>query len=171
MSTAAKPAPTPLHVLLVGNKEEDFFLIREILERTRSLLSADLDHAHSLEEARTMLRQKSYGLVLFEHETGNAEAVHFVAEFLHAGVSVPFIVLTEHADETTVAEIIQGGTWNCVAKSQLDGATLVRTIRNTLAMHSLQQEQHTAEESLRKLSQAVEQSADTVMVTDLRGHH
>jgi len=175
VSTAAKsalaptPAPAPLQVLLVGNKEEDFFLIREIPERTRSLLSADLDHAHSLDEAREMLQHKAYGLVLFEHETGNADAVHFVTQFLHAGVSVPFIVLTEHADETTVAEVIQGGTWNCVAKSQLDGATLIRTIRNTLAIHSLQQEQHNAEESLRKLSRAVEQSADTVMVTDLRG--
>jgi hypothetical protein len=29
--------------------------------------------------------------VLFEHETGDTEAVHFVAEFLHAGVSVPFM--------------------------------------------------------------------------------
>ena len=116
-----------------------------------------------------MLKQKSYGLVLFEHETGGAKAVHFVAEFLHAGVTVPFILLTEEADEKTVAEIIEGGTWNCVAKSQLDGATLVRTIRNTLAMHSLQKEQQTAEESLRKLSRAVEQSADAVMVTDHAG--
>ncbi|MGA7769930.1 MAG: response regulator [Candidatus Sulfotelmatobacter sp.] len=171
MLTAAKPAlaPEPLHVLLVGNKEEDFYLIREMLGRTRRMLAADLDHAHSLEEAKAMLQQKSYGLVLFEHETGDAEAVHFVAEFLHAGVSVPFILLTEEADEKTVAEIIEGGTWNCVAKSQLDGATLVRTIRNTLAMHSLQQEQQTAEQSLRKLSRAVEQSADTIMVTDLHG--
>jgi two-component system cell cycle sensor histidine kinase/response regulator CckA len=169
VSTAAKPAPALLHVLLVGNKEEDFFLIREILERTRSLLSADLNHAHSLEEAREMLQRNNYGLVLFEHETGNPEAVHFVAEFLHPGISVPFIVLTEHADESTVAEVITGGTWNCVAKSELDGATLIRSIRNTLAMHSLQQDQHNAEESLRKLSRAVEQSADTVMVTDLRG--
>ena len=60
-----------------------------------------------------------------------------MAEFLHAGVSVPFILLTEEADEKTVAEIIDGGRWNCVAKSQLDGATLVRTMRNTLALHSL----------------------------------
>jgi PAS domain S-box-containing protein len=82
---------------------------------------------------------------------------------------VPFIVLTEEADEKAVAEIIKGGTWNCVAKSQLDGATLVRTIRSTLAVHSLQQEQQTAEHSLRKLSRAVEQSADSIMVTDLHG--
>ena len=169
--TSAKPAlaSAPLHVLLVGAKEEDFYLIREILERSRGMLQADLDHAHSLDEAKTMLQQSTYGLVLFEHETGDAEAVHFVTDFLHAGVSVPFILLTEDANEKTVAEIIEDGTWNCVAKSQLDGATLVRTMRNTLALHSLQQEQQAAEESLRKLSRAVEQSADTVIVTDRLG--
>jgi two-component system, cell cycle sensor histidine kinase and response regulator CckA len=171
MLTAAKPAlvPASLHVLLVGDKEEDFFLVREILERDPSVLATKLDHARSLEEARAMLQQKSYGLVLFEHETGDAEAVRFVTEFLHAGVSVPFIVLTEDADEATVAEVIQGGLWNCLAKSQLDGATLFRTIRSTLALHSMQQEQQTAEESLRKLSRAVEQSADSVIVTDRSG--
>ena len=42
-------------------------------------------------------------------------------------------------------------------------------MRNTLAMHSLQQEQQIAEESVRKLSRAVEQSADTVIVTDRQG--
>jgi two-component system, cell cycle sensor histidine kinase and response regulator CckA len=171
VSTAAQTAfaSTPLRVLLVGNKEEDFFLIREILERSRNVLVAELDHAHSLEEAKAMLQPGTFNLALFEHDTGDAEAVNLVAQFLHAGVTVPFILLTENADETTVAELIQGGTWNCVARSHLDGATLVRTIRNTLAMHSLQQEHHSAEESIRKLSRAVEQSADMVMVTDRQG--
>jgi PAS domain S-box-containing protein len=168
-ATKTAVAAEPLRVLLVGKREEDFFQIREILERTRSTLATDLDHAQSLEEAKAMLQQKAYGLVLFEHETGHAEAVKLVAEFLHAGVTVPFILLTEGADENTVIEILEGGTWNCVAKSQLDGATLIRTMRSTLALHSLQQEQHTAEESLRKLLRAVEQSADMVMVTDRNG--
>ena len=171
MLTATQPAKVPavLHVLLVGSHEEDFFLIRDILERSRSSLGADLDHAHSLDEAKVMLQQQPYGLVLFEHETGDAEAVHLLAEFLHAGVSVPFILLTENANEETVAEFIQKGIWNCVAKSQLDGATLVRTIRSTMALHATQRGQQNAEESLRKLSRAVEQSADMVMVTDSRG--
>ncbi len=160
---------TPLRVLLVGNQEEDFFLIREMLERARGTLPADLDHAHSLEEAKAMLQRQPYGLVLFEHETGSAEAVQLLAKFLHAGVSLPFILLTENADEKTVAESIGSGIWNCVAKSHLDGATLVRTIRGTLAMHTIQREHHTAEESLRKLSRAVEQSGDQVVVTDRHG--
>ena len=167
--TAAKPAPHPLQVLLVGHREEDFFLIREILERNRSLLSAELDHARSIEEAGSKLKQRPYGLVLFEHETGDAEAVRLVSQFQHAGVSVPFLLLTEDADEKTVAEIVESGSWNCVAKSQLDGATLVRSIRGTLALHSLQQDQQAAEKLVRKLSRAVEQSADTVMITDRNG--
>jgi two-component system cell cycle sensor histidine kinase/response regulator CckA len=169
--SATKPAMAtlPLRVLLVGSQEEDFFLIREILERNRGTLVADLEHAPSIDEARTRLQEKPYDLVLFEHETGDAEAIHMVSDFLRAGVSVPFILLTEDADEKTVADIIEGGSWNCVPKSQLDGATLIRTIRSTLALHSLQQEQHIAEESLRKLSRAVEQSADTVIITDRSG--
>jgi hypothetical protein len=48
MSTAPKPEPSPsLPVLLVGNIEEDFFLIREILERNRSTLPAELDVGRS----------------------------------------------------------------------------------------------------------------------------
>ena len=169
MLSAAKPAAAPLRVLLVGEKEEDFFLIREILERNRGALAAELDHATSIDEATAMLQQKPYGLVLFEHDTGDSEAVRLIAEFHHSGITLPFILLTENADENTVAEMIETGAWNCVTRSQLDGATLVRTIRNTLTVHSLQQERDSAGESLRKLSRAVEQSADTVVITDRNG--
>ncbi len=171
MTTAAKHAPESLalRVLLVGNEEEDFYLIRDILKRSCGLKFAGLDHAESIDAARAMLKQQRYGLVLFEHETGDAEAVQMVSNFVQAGVSVPFILLTEDADERTIAQIIESGTWNFVPKSQLDAATLVQTIRSTVALHSLQQEQHSAEESLRKLSRAVEHSADTVVITNRDG--
>jgi DNA-binding NtrC family response regulator len=116
-----------------------------------------------MEEAKVMLQQKPYGLVLFEHETGNLAAVHALSGLLHAGVPVPFVLLIEHADENTVAEIIEAGASNCLEKSQLNGANLVRTIRTTLSLHSMEREKQVAEDSLRKLSRAVEQSADMVM--------
>ena len=169
MLTAAKTAVAPVRVLLVGNKEEDFFLIREILQRNGSMLAAELDHARSIQDAKARLQQRPYELVLFEHGTGDAEAVQLVAELHQAGTSVPFILLNEGADEKTVAEIIEADTWNCVARSQIDGATLIRTIHNTLALHSLQKERQAVEQSLRKLSQAVEQSPDTVVITDRSG--
>ena len=171
MLAAAQPAVSvaALRVLLVGEREENFFLIREILSRTRSTLPTELDHATSMEEAKVMLQQKPYGLVLFEHESGNLAAVHALSGLLHAGVPVPFVLLTEHADENTVAEIIEAGASNCLEKSQLNGANLVRTIRTTLSLHSMEREKQVAEDSLRKLSRAVEQSADMVMITNREG--
>jgi two-component system, cell cycle sensor histidine kinase and response regulator CckA len=170
MSTAAKLEALPeLSVLLVGNQEEDFFLIREILERNRNALPAELDHAASLEEAKTMLQRRHYGLVLFEHETGDDVATKLLADFLQMGRAVPFIVLTENADEKAIAAIIQAGACDYVEKSQLNGANLLRTIRCTLSVHKMQQQSEMAEHSLRKLSCAVEQSADTIMITNSDG--
>ena len=168
-AAAPAPSPAPLRVLLVGNKEEDFFLIRDILERNRRSLPTELDHAHSLNDAKSMLQHNPYGLVLFEREAGDAKAVQLLGEFLHAGVSLPFILLTEDADEKTVAEIIEGGNWNCLTRSQLDGATLIRTIRSTMALHSMQRDHMAAEASLRKLLRAVEQSDDSIMITNRDG--
>jgi len=161
--------PSLLRVLLVGSQEEDFFLIQEILDRNRRALPAVLDHAGSLEEAKTMLQRGNYGLVLFEHETGDAAATKLLSEFLHSRGALPFILLTEHADEKAVAEIVQAGAYDCMERSQLTGANLVRTIRCALSLHSTQQQRHVAEQSLRKLSCAVEQSADAIFITNSEG--
>jgi PAS domain S-box-containing protein len=169
--TVAKPElSTPaLRVLLVGDRDEDFFLIRDILSRNRRALSVELDHACSLREGKIMLGQGNYGLVLFDHNTGDAAALQFLSQFLRSGVNVPFVLLTEDADERAVAEIIQAGAVDTMDRSQLNGANLVRTIRCSVNLHASQRQRQAAEDSLRKLSRAVEQSADTVMITDLQG--
>jgi PAS domain-containing protein len=80
---------------------------------------------------------------------------------------VPFIVLAELADENAVADIIiQAGAWDGAEKSLLNGADLLRTIRCTLNLHAIEQKRNSAEDSLRKLSCAVQQSADTIMITN-----
>ncbi len=170
MSSVSQIAPSasPLQALIVGEREEDFFLIREILERHGKSLPILLDHARSLEEARAMMGQSSYSLALIEHDAGDAAALRSWTDSIQDR-AVPCILLSEHADEKTVAEIIHNGIWDYMDKSQLNGASLVSTIRRSLNLHSLQQQRRLAEESVRKLSYAVEQSADTVMIADRNG--
>jgi two-component system, cell cycle sensor histidine kinase and response regulator CckA len=92
-----------------------------------------------------------------------------LSDFLRAGHSIPFILLAEDANEATIANILQAGAWDYVDKSQMNGTSLGRTIRCALALHSMQREHASSEESLRKLSRAVEQSVDTVLVTNREG--
>lgn len=158
-----------MRVLLVGNQEEDFFLIREILERHRSAVLAQLDHAASLEAAKVMLERADYGLVLFEHETADTAAVRLLSELLHARGAIPFVLLTEQADEKDVAAIIQAGAWDCMGRAELNGANLMRTVRCAVSLHAMQQKQQVAENNLRTLSCAVEHASDAVFVTDSDG--
>jgi hypothetical protein len=46
---------------------------------------------------------------------------------------------------------------------------LLRTIRCTLNLDAMRQKRNSTEDSLRKLSCAVEQSADTIMLTNSEG--
>ncbi len=55
--------------LLVGSREEEFFLIREILGRSQAALRAELDHMNSLQEPKDALGRNNYDLVLFEDDT------------------------------------------------------------------------------------------------------
>ncbi len=158
-----------MRVLLVGNQEEDFFLIREILERHRSAVLAQLDHAASLEAGKVMLERADYGLVLFEHETADTAAVRLLSELLHARGAIPFVLLTEQADEKDVAAIIQAGAWDCMGRAELNGANLMRTVRCAVSLHAMQQKQQAAENNLRTLSCAVEHASDAVFVTDSDG--
>ena len=116
-----------------------------------------------------MLQQGNYGLILFEHETKDAAATKLLSEFLQDRGAIPFILLTEQADEKAVAEIIQAGAYDCMERSQLNGANLVRTIRCALSLHATQQQRQLAQDSLQKLSCAVEQSADIIFITDDQG--
>jgi PAS domain S-box-containing protein len=158
-----------LRVLLVGKQEEDFFLLQEILDRNRSVVPAQLDHAVSLAEATTMLQRGDYGLILFAHETGDDAATKLLSEFVNARGAIPFILLTENADEKSVAEVIQAGAWDCMDRARINGADLMRTIRCAVSLHTLQQQNQIAEEAVRTLSCAVEKSADPVFMTDSQG--
>lgn len=165
---AAKKS-APFRVLLVGEREEDFFLVRDILSNNAGGMLAELDHAASLEEANAALDKKLYGLILFQHETADEAAVRLVREHVKNGTSIPFILLTETADEAAVAKILEAGAWDCLEKAELNGANLLRTLHCTISLSSMQQDKYSAEESARKLLQAVEQSADAVLMTDLKG--
>jgi two-component system, cell cycle sensor histidine kinase and response regulator CckA len=156
-------------VLLVASKEEDFFLVREILQRSHHSLPTSLDHVQSLSDAEALVQQKDYALILLDDATCGCGTMQFVQQLHRAGSSAPIVVLTEEADEETVANVISAGASDCIDRLQLDGVNFVRTIRSMLVVHTLQRDRQASEESLRKLSRAVEQSADSVVITNREG--
>jgi PAS domain S-box-containing protein len=161
--------PARLQLLLIGRREEDYFIIQDLLRVNGDLITADLDQAQTFAEAHTKLAEKSYDLVLFEYESSEREAMEIVQKLRLQEKTVPFLFLTEHADEGTLAEVIEAGACEYVSRAELSHASLVRTIRNAVSLHQIDRQRQIAEEKLRKLYSAVEQSADMVLITDSLG--
>src|SRR5579864_1828686 len=150
---------SPLDILLVGDREEDFFIIRDLLSRTPGAAQAQLEHAVSFDEASAYLGRKSYDLVLVEYDAQEKTARRLIQEMRCRDIVAPLIVLAEDADETTVAEIIHAGACDFVRRSALSEASLARPMRYAVNLHCKERQRQDAEKMLRKLSRAVEQSA------------
>jgi len=160
---------SPLDILLVGDREEDFFIIRDLLSRTQGAAQAQLEHAASFDEALAYVARKSYDLVLVEYDAEGKTALRLMQEMRCRDIVAPVMVLAEDADETTVAKIIQAGACDFVPKSGLNEASLARPMRCAVNLHCKEGQRQDAEKMLRKLSRAVEQSADLVIITDRNG--
>ncbi|PYX60602.1 MAG: hypothetical protein DMG73_05930 [Acidobacteria bacterium] len=163
------PQDAVLQILLIGHGEENFFVIRDLLSRGNSATRAELEHATSYEEALLRIGETEYDLILFEYEAQDGIVLQLLPELRRLNTTVPVIFLAEYADEGTLAEIIAAGACDFVKKSELCEEYLGRSIRYAVNLHRKHQKRQQAEEMLRKLFQAVEQSADLVMITDQAG--
>lgn len=85
------------------------------------------------------------------------------------GSGPPVIFLSDHMNEAAVDTALKAGTGDLVQMSSLDEPSITRTIRYAIDVYCKERQRQKAEDTLRKLWRAVEQSADLVMITDRVG--
>jgi PAS domain S-box-containing protein len=118
---------------------------------------------------QSRLERKSYDLLLFAHDSSEQEALQVLRELRQRNQTIPCLFLTEHADEATIAEIVRAGASECVSRSEIREASLLRAIRSAVSLSRSEKQCREQEETLRKLHSAVEQSADIVVITNSSG--
>jgi len=155
-------------LLLVGSREEDFFIIHDLLG-TGTGSGPQLDHARSVEEALACLEQKVYDLILFQYEPENTLASRLLQALRSRSQFLPFVFLSEGADETAIADLAKSGACYWVRKSELREPSLSRTIRFAANLHQRENQFREAEQMLNRLLRAVEQSADLVLISNREG--
>lgn len=156
-----------LRVLLVGGQEKDFVSLRDLLDR--GTVEAQIEQIASCEEALVAVAQSRYDMIVVDHDRVGEMAMRLLAESRKQPVTVPVIFLVEHADDATAAAVLNAGACDYLEKSQLNEARLARTIGCATTLHQRERECEERKETLRKLSRAVEQSADLVTITDRNG--
>jgi PAS domain S-box-containing protein len=168
MDTSSQNEAETTRILLISPREEDFYLLRDLLSRSSSG-NLSLDHVRNVKEAIAEISRTAYTLLLCDFPGGNLEVSELTRYLADIRSEIPVILLTENLGEAELAAALWAGSSECIARSDLRGTFLPTAIRCARQLRSVEQQHEKAEETLRLLWRAVEQSADLILITDRHG--
>jgi PAS domain S-box-containing protein len=156
-----------LRLLFVGADVADIALLRKLLLRAMGEGASHVSQVFSTLEALERLIHADYDLILLDDRLDDR---HIMARELgrHHKV-IPIIYLTSKNHLKNVTEGAGCGLSDYLARSELNEFKLSRILRCVLCARKREEASRRAEDQVRKLSRAVEQSADLVIITDRHG--
>ncbi|MHB1143867.1 MAG: EAL domain-containing protein [Thiobacillus sp.] len=155
---------TRLRALIVEDSEDDALLLVEHLRRARFLLEwRRLDTEPALLEA---LGQE-WDIVFSDYSMPYFNGARALEVVKQHDPDIPFIFVSGTIGEDTAVIGMQAGAQDYVMKENL--ARLVPAVYREVADAKVRRERRSAEQAVRRLSQVVEQAADSVFITDPQG--
>ena len=159
-----------VRLLYVGHRPADVALINRLLLRAMGNGASRLDSVFSIAEALERLVHSDYDLLLLDEHIDARPGADIVRELRRQHKVVPIVFLTDRDDEQTLPDVLRCGANDFLNRATLNEFKLSRTIRCVLCLRKREAQARHAQDRLRKLSRAVEQSADLVIITDRGGN-
>lgn len=155
----ATGAGVPHRVLLVEDDVIDQLAFKRALRDQQSPYAYDV--AGSVAEARDLLARNRYDAVITDYALGDGTAF----DVIELARGLPLVFTTGAGDEEVAVRALKGGADDYLVKDHERTylKKLPVTVENAIRRHQ-------AEEQVRKLTRAVEQSPVTVFITDTEGH-
>ena len=91
----------------------------------------------SVEDAIIRLREERFDVILLDLSLPDSQGQETLAKAYGQAHDTPIVVLTGHSDETMAIQTVHEGAQDYLVKGQVDGHTLVRSIRYAIERHRL----------------------------------
>ena len=148
-------------VLLVEDNPGDIFLFTEAL-REAGGDDLSLESVNRLSLALERLSQGGIDLCLLDLGLPDSMGLETFNKACQYADDIPFVVLTGLEDEEAGVTAVRDGAQDFLVKGQIDGPSLVRTIRYAIERKRLQNETRRNLESLRQLMETLPVAARVI---------
>ncbi|MGC1508561.1 putative bifunctional diguanylate cyclase/phosphodiesterase [Ketobacter sp.] len=154
-----------LNTLIVEDNKDDFLLLVDYIEASGLEIEAKcVDTESDLVSAL----DQPWDIVFSDYSMPNMNGARALEIVRRLDQDVPFVFVSGTIGEEAVVNAIKSGAQDYVMKS--DMSRLRHIMDRELREANNRREQRDAENTLKKLSQAIRQSADSVFITDASGH-
>ena len=148
-------------ILLIEDDEDDFVLVRDLLQSARAHRYA-LDWVPTAAAAASAMASGGHDVCLVDYRLGERNGIDLVKAARERGDCRPLILLTGQGDDSVDIEAMQAGASDYLVKGQLTTDLLERTVRYAV-------EHSRAEEGRRRLASILEATTDFVATLTLEG--
>ena len=153
-----------LNILLVEDNEGDYLLVDAYLNEVFSKVK--IEHCWRLSEAKTLLANKTFDVVLFDLTLPDTNGLESVKEIIELANNVPVIVLTGYADKSFAMDTMHIGVQDYLIKDEVNPVILQKSISYSIERNKIQRLFLNNEKRFRSI---VENSADGYALIDLSG--
>jgi diguanylate cyclase (GGDEF)-like protein/PAS domain S-box-containing protein len=119
---------TPVRLLVVDDDEDDFVLVRDLLQETPGTRFS-VEWAASPGEGARRLRERAHDAYLIDYRLGATSGIELMRAAIAAGVTAPIVLLTGRGDHEVDHEAMHAGAADYLVKGKFDGHQLSRVLR------------------------------------------
>ena len=155
-----------LRLLLVEDSEDDALLLARMLRKGGYTLT-DMRRVDTEQGLRDALENAVWDIVITDYSMPGFDGLAALDVFTSYGLDLPFIIVSGTIGESVAVAAMKAGAHDYVMKDNL--ARLIPAVQRELRDAAARQARRQAEDQVRKLSMAVEQSPSMVVITDTEG--
>jgi DNA-binding NtrC family response regulator len=145
-----------IHVLVIEDNPDDFFLLKEALEDADDILF-DIFHSDHFENALSVGEKNAVDVAIIDLQLPDSVGIDTFLSFHRQFPYVPAVIMTGNRDKDLAVKAVQAGAQDYLFKAELSPAAIVRTIRHAIErqrlMTDLQKTQTALEKSLASVRQ------------------
>ncbi len=157
--------PKTLRILCVEDSEDDAeLLLRELRKGGFAPEHCRVDNEADMREALT---GSSWDIVVSDYSMPNFDGISALNVLKRHGTDIPFIIVSANIGEEIAVMAMKAGAHDYIMKDKL--ARLVPAIERELKEANIRHQHQNSENEMRKLTGAIEQTTDSVMICNAHG--
>jgi PAS domain S-box-containing protein len=152
----------PIHVLIIDDDEDDFFITSEYLKNIEGRKFV-IEWCYRYNDAIEKIKENVHDVYLVDYRLGAKTGIDIIKEAAAMQVSKPFILLTGKGDIKIDVEAMSYGALDYLVKGQINSETLERSIRYSIDRARTMNEIKAQEKKYRDI---FDKSGDAIFVAD-----